>query len=136
MGKPTEQVRDLTMRRDRYRCVRCGKPLDSTMASLHHRRLRSHPFEGLHNPSNLIWLCGSGTTGCHGWVHAHPAEAETDGYIVHAWDDPKTVPVTYHGLGPCTLNDDGSLTRTVTYHELGPDTPYDPDYIDMLLDRW
>ena len=108
MGKPTEQVRDLTMRRDRYRCVRCGKPLEYGPASLHHRRLRSHPFKGLHQPSNLIWLCGSGTTGCHGWVHAHPAKAEDDGYIVNAWNDPKVVPVTYHGLGPRYLDDKGA----------------------------
>jgi hypothetical protein len=65
--------------RDRYCCVRCGKSLHVTSGSRHHRQRRA---PGLDYISNLILLCGSGTTGCHGWVHAHPEEARAAGWIV------------------------------------------------------
>ena len=34
------------------------------------------------SPANLVVLCGSGTTGCHGWVESHRAEARELGYLV------------------------------------------------------
>lgn len=34
---------------------------------------------------NLVLLCGSGTTGCHGWVHANPTRAIAVGLIVPTW---------------------------------------------------
>lgn len=84
MNGPSEETRALCLKRDRYECVRCGQPLDTNWSghSLHHRRLRSHPFPGLHQPSNLICLCGSGTTGCHGWVHNHIKRAREYGWIL------------------------------------------------------
>lgn len=71
-----------------YRCVRCGAWIDG--GSRHHRQLRR---SGDHTPANLVLLCGSGTTGCHGWVHAHPAEAYRAGLMVHTWDSATVVPV-------------------------------------------
>lgn len=32
--------------------------------------------------TNALTLCGSGTTGCHGWVEKHRAMAEDAGYLV------------------------------------------------------
>ena len=56
--------------------------------------MRSHKWPGLNQPSNLLTLCGSGTTGCHGWTHAHPAQAREDGFLVSAYNDhPETTPV-------------------------------------------
>ena len=108
MSEPTPLTRSICADRDRQCCVRCGKPLYGAMANLHHRRMRSHGWTGLHNASNLIWLCGSGTTGCHGWVHMHPAEAYEHGYLVHSWDDPHKVPVDHSQWGKCYLWDDGA----------------------------
>lgn len=110
-SKPTGVTRNACAFRDKWRCVRCGKELYGIQASLHHRRLRSHPFPGLHKTGNLIWLCGSGTTGCHGWVHAHPEESYENGWMVHGWDNPTLVPVTVGGNGRYLLDDYGKARK-------------------------
>ena len=46
-----------------------------------------------HCPCNGINLCGSGTTGCHGWVHSHPFEARAMGWIVSRYAVPHETPV-------------------------------------------
>ena len=58
----------------------------------HHRKLRKHG--GTDEAANLLALCGTGTLGCHGYVHANPAISYERGWLVHSWDDPKEVPVT------------------------------------------
>lgn len=112
MTGPTPEIRRLVARRDRYECVRCGRELDQVWSghSLHHRLPRSHPFPGLHNPSNLIHLCGSGTTGCHGWVHAHPKASYESGWLVHMDADPGDVPVWSARHGWILLDDHGGFT--------------------------
>ena len=94
-SKPSQATRTAVLERDRYRCVRCGQSIRNSQYSIHHRRLRSHPYPGLHEIHNLITLCGSGTTGCHGWVHAHPKEAYEHGWMVHGWANPEEIPVEY-----------------------------------------
>lgn len=100
-------------RRDEYACVRCGRSLEVTSGSRHHRRRRA---VGGHRVSNLVLLCGSGTTSCHGFVHANPAEAQASGWIVRAngrpTPDPAAFPVKKwtgpeFGLQWCRLDDDG-----------------------------
>lgn len=78
--------------RDGYACVRCGLSLSVTSGSRHHRQRRQ---VGGHRVSNLVLLCGSGTTGCHGWVHANPQAARDAGWIVAANGslNPELVPV-------------------------------------------
>lgn len=56
------------------RCERCG----TAGYTVHHRRKRSQG--GSWDASNLLALCGSGTTGCHGWVEAHPKAAHEQGF--------------------------------------------------------
>lgn len=85
---PTAAVCAAVDARDEERCFRCLVPVRG--GSRHHRQLRRF---GDHSPANLLLLCGSGTTGCHGWVHAHPAEAYRHGWLVHGWDTPAAVPV-------------------------------------------
>lgn len=89
---PSGATCDLVDRRDREACRRCGRRIAG--GSRHHRQLRRF---GDHSAANLVLLCGSGTTGCHGWVHAHPAEAYRLGWLVHSWHDPAQVPVV--GVG-------------------------------------
>lgn len=87
--EPTGHVKTLVDFRDAWRCFTCGRSLAATSGSRHHRQLRRH---GDHSPANLILLCGSGTTGCHGEVHDHPARARTLGLIVLSFASPESVP--------------------------------------------
>lgn len=106
---PSRAVCDTVDVREGRRCLRCGEGVGGwSGGSRHHRRPRSHPWPGLHGAANLVLLCGSGTTGCHGWVHAHPAEAYRYGLLVHSWDDPSRVPVLSKRWGWVWLSDDGS----------------------------
>lgn len=53
--------------------------------SLHHRVPRGmggSKTSWINAPSNLILLCGTGTTGCHGWVEANRAVARDQGWII------------------------------------------------------
>lgn len=59
-------------------------------------------------------LCGSGTTGCHGWVHGHPAEAYRLGWLVHSWHDPASVPLPGMGGRGAALLDLEGKAHTMT----------------------
>lgn len=67
------------------RCVRCG----IYGVTMDHRQNRQ---SGNTRPSNLQGLCGTGTTGCHGWKTNNPADALADGYAVSRWQDPAEWP--------------------------------------------
>lgn len=85
-------ARDLVKDRERRCCARCGVYIyDGMMASVHHRKLKSRGGES--TVENLVLLCGSGTTGCHGWCHANVEVAQHEGWIVHSWENPAEVPV-------------------------------------------
>lgn len=105
-------VRNGVFDRDRW-CVRCGKTLVKGQGgySIHHLTLRSHGIDN--SVEAQILLCGSGTTGCHGWVHAHPAEARVAGWIrpgnAKAGNAPQPVMVTLpSGYGWFVLLPDGT----------------------------
>jgi hypothetical protein len=52
----------------------------------------------INSPANLLLLCGSGTTGCHGWIESHRETAYALGLLVHRGGDPAATPVrTIHG---------------------------------------
>lgn len=86
--------------RDDGACVRCGAQVThqprGVAWSIHHRRPRgmggSRSPEVNATPNGLV-LCGSGTTGCHGWVEAHRDRARQEGLLVPSWRDPADVPV-------------------------------------------
>jgi hypothetical protein len=77
-------------------CERCGQSVLDIPASIHHRQARG--MGGTRNaatnkPWNLVLLCGTGTTGCHGWVESNRAEAKKTGWLVSKWEAPETVPM-------------------------------------------
>lgn len=84
-------------------CERCGVVFAN---NAHHRKNRSQG--GLDDLSNLMLLCGSGTTGCHGYVTEHPADSYNHGWSVRSTADPSLVPVLYRGCW-VKLNDVGDL---------------------------
>lgn len=110
MTEPSRKTVALVKQRDGLRCVRCGRYLEGVPASIHHRRLRSHPFTGLHEASNLICLCGTGSVGCHLWVHTHQAEAYENGWLVKGVSDlllPQQIPVLLYTGKQVYLDDSG-----------------------------
>lgn len=60
----------------------------------------------IHSPANLLLLCGSGTTGCHGWVESNRAEARDLGLLLYRAQDPVQIPVQLR-YGTTRLRDDG-----------------------------
>ena len=59
--------------------------------NVHHRKDRQHG--GTNDLWNLLHLCGSATTGCHGYVTQNPMVSDANGWTVPSWDDPSKVPV-------------------------------------------
>lgn len=87
------------------RCVRCGRE----GAIVHHRKPRgmggsSDPL--INHPSNLLWVCGTGTTGCHGWIESHRPEARAAGWLVPFAVDPAKIPVRTWDQRIVMLDDD------------------------------
>jgi hypothetical protein len=107
-------TRQIILDRDGMACARCGIPVDTSSVgySLQHRDNRGMGGTRdtrINLPSNGLTLCGSGTTGCHGWTEENPTEAERLGYAVQSWADPKTVPV--FALGKWYLLDNNGGKR-------------------------
>ena len=74
----------------------------------HHRQSRGRVW----TPENGLHLCGSGTTGCHGWVTHHPELGREWGWVVsnapafHPAEEPAVIKGVWHLLQP-----DGGLVR-------------------------
>lgn len=58
-------------------------------SNVHHRNKEGRQWVA----SNLLRLCGSGTTGCHGWIESHPEHAMALGLWVPREQDPAVVPM-------------------------------------------
>ena len=98
-------------------CERCGSALGT---NIHHRRPRgaggrSDPATNL--PSNLLLLCGSGTTGCHGWIESHRTVGHRHGWLLNSWHNPLQMPVRIHDLGLVLLDDIGGMTPALPLGE-------------------
>lgn len=71
--------------------------------SIQHRRAQGMGGTDLaetHNLANLLVLCGTGTSGCHGWVECQERdEAERRGlWVRHEYRDGEPVPVEEYPL--------------------------------------
>lgn len=104
----------ITTERDSELCVRCRR---APGTNRDHRKNRSQG--GRTTPANLQLLCGSGTTGCHGWVTEHPKEAIEEGWACPGYAEPADWPArrwmgTHLGalrLGWALYDDRGGITR-------------------------
>lgn len=75
----TQQV---VLARFANRCARCGQYRGG---SIHHRkprRLGGTTDPAINYTSNLLWLCGNGTTGCHGAIESHRTVAYENGWLL------------------------------------------------------
>lgn len=113
-------VYDVVTHRDQGACQRCGQR--SGPMSRHHRKPRGMGGRSKSDalrPSNVVLLCGTGTTGCHGWVESHRGQAFGEGWLVHDWNDPVDVAVmTFNG--PMWLTDRGTALATNPQREVSP----------------
>ena len=94
MSGPTPATREAVALRAHYQCERCYTPVHG-QASVHHRRPRrmgGTKRSDSNEPANLLLLCGSGTTGCHGWVESHRRQSLDDGIILYDRDIPAEHP--------------------------------------------
>lgn len=108
--------------RDKGKCFRCGELVDLSARglafSLHHRRPRGAGGTSLwwvNLPSNGVLLCGSGTTGDHGWVERNRHEARELGYLVplNGILTPSQVPIVRYDGALVYLTDDGQAEPSV-----------------------
>jgi hypothetical protein len=93
MSGPTPATVELVTARDGWLCVRCGRNVKGSQRgvgwSLQHRKPRSmggtseRACPWINSPENLVLLCGSATTGCHGDVESERFEALKMGYSIH-----------------------------------------------------
>lgn len=83
--------------RDGGRCARCGTVILGGPHSIHHL---THGNRSDNRPQTLLTLCGSGTTGCHGWVTENRHLARLAGWVrsKHA-RNPDEQPVWYEQPG-------------------------------------
>lgn len=77
---PTKAERDAIVERDQYTCQRCYRSLPGEVYSIHHRVPRGRG--GDNRMSNMVSLCGSGTTGCHGWIESNRIAATDLGWLI------------------------------------------------------
>lgn len=93
-NEPSREVCAIVDERAGQCCERCGK--HAAGGSRHHRRSKRVRDEHTHSPSNLVLLCGTGSTDdCHLWVHTHRREAELAGFWLSQFvTDPSVHPVT------------------------------------------
>jgi hypothetical protein len=62
-----------------------------TGRSIHHRRPRrmgGTRAVDIHDPANLLAVCGNGTRGCHGHIERNRLEALRNGWLLNAGADP------------------------------------------------
>lgn len=75
-----------------------------------HRKGKAHcRKDELWAPENGLHVCGSGTTGCHGYIHQHPRESYSKGWSVRSFNNPEQCPAMVRGE-PLFLMDYGYRT--------------------------
>lgn len=97
-------ARKLVYARSQGRCEICAAREGT---NFHHRQSHGRIW----SPENGLHLCGSGTTGCHGWVTEHPSISRELGWMVSNFQPPTApgeTPALVRGRW-CVLLHDGGL---------------------------
>jgi len=113
---PDRNTVDAVLERDQRSCAVCGDGITGERGwdwSIQHRRPRraggdTRPDTNL--PSNLVAVCGSGTTLCHGRIESHRAEAYEHGWLLRERDVPSQEAICHAVHGWCYLTDDGQVS--------------------------
>lgn len=114
---PSQSTVENVLSRDGQACARCGKTLVGQRGldwSIHHRVPRGMggtKRKDVNSAANLIALCGSGVTGCHGWIEQNRAEGIKTGFLVSKFGPVAAkVPVWHHRYGQVFLLPDGGVS--------------------------
>lgn len=111
---PTKNTRREVAIRDDGACVKCGvtvvDPITMTpfrQYSIQHRAARG--MGGSRDPKinaspNLLMLCGTGVTECHGDVEQHREQGRRHGFSIASREDPELVPVLNWTQGAAFLS--------------------------------
>lgn len=94
-NKVSDETRFAVLARAFYKCERCDRDFLGYPVSVHHRRPRmmgGSKNEMLHEMANLIVLCGTGTSGCHGWIESNRAVARELGYLIQKIESAEEIP--------------------------------------------
>ncbi len=94
-NKVSDETRFAVLARAFYKCERCNRDFQGYPASVHHRRPRmmgGSKNAMLHEMANLIVLCGTGTSGCHGWIESNRAIARELGYLIQKIESAEEIP--------------------------------------------
>lgn len=98
-GIPTK-TRELVRVRDGHNCARCCRSILNYPSSIHHRhprRMGGSRDPRINDPRNLVRICGTGTTGCHGEVESYRSAAMEAGWLLRSLDDLDTPLLTSWG---------------------------------------
>ena len=74
------------------RCVGCGRADPLTCQHRRARGMGGSRLLSIGHPANGVALCGSGTTGCHGWVERNPDLAALLGWRLLPGEDALIAP--------------------------------------------
>lgn len=89
-----KRLRDAVLVRDEWCCQRCGLGVRGRDYSLQHRDPRGlGGSRTKHTLANLVTLCGTATTGCHGDVESFRNDAKRDGWLLPDGVVPEEWPV-------------------------------------------
>lgn len=102
----TRATRALLHDRSAGFCEVCGQRGGD---NVHHRLPRGMggTTRNIHTVEWLLYVCGSGTTGCHGHIEANRTEAYTKGWLLRSHSRPETSPVWLYGHTFVILTPDG-----------------------------
>lgn len=123
--RASKKAKQLVFDRAQGRCEICG--VYPNEYSFHHRLtlgMGGSRRADLNGPANLLFLCGSGVTGCHGWVTGHFTQSQATGWVVSRWADPREAPVLVflRQPGAVLLDDAGNyVTESKPSWEHSPD---------------
>lgn len=116
---PSRLVVEVVIHRDRGQCGWCAERPDGERGegwSIHHRLPRGMGGtrrDDVNSPANLVILCGTGASGCHGIVESQRGTAYDLGFLVRMNGVPSQVPIQHAVHGLVWLTDDGEAVREV-----------------------
>lgn len=102
--------------RDRGRCLRCGHWGTNVQHRIGRGMGGTSRREVNEDLASLVTMCGSGTTGCHGWATEHPAEAYATGWAIRrsSRELPSEIPLVDLTGRQLFLTEEGHVIYTAT----------------------